>query len=140
MRFEPITGRLDGSRKKHCYDKGYWRDEVVTDLLAKNAKERPNSLAVIDGSRRISWNELYQSCVRFALHLKNLGINTGDVIALQLPNWLEYIICYHGIILVGGVVVQIGADWRRTEMAYGLSIGPAKIVIIPKYFLRGMIT
>ena len=134
LRFKPVAGRLDASRIKHCYETGYWRDEIVTELLAKNAKERPNSLAVIDENRRVTWEQLYQSSVRFALHLKRLDINSGDAIALQLPNWLEYIICYHGIILVGGIVVQIGADWRSTEMAYGFGIGPAKMVIIPREF------
>ena len=134
MNFKPAAGRLEASRVKLCYDAGYWRDEVPGDYLQKHAKERPDAIAIIDGNRRITWGELYKLCVRFALHLKQIGIEPGDVVALQLPNWFEYIICYHGIQLAGGTIVQIGADWGSAEMAYGFNTGPAKAAIIPRVY------
>ncbi len=135
MRIRPASGRLDASRVEQCYQAGYWRDEVVGDLLAKHAEERPEAIAIVDGDRRSSWAELHRLSQRFALHLRELGIEAGDVVALQLPNWLEYVVCYHGIQLAGGIVVQLGADWRSAEMEYGLGVGPAKAAIIPREFL-----
>ena len=131
MNFKPAAGRLEASRVKSCYEAGYWLDEVAGDYLQKHAKERPDAIAVVDGNQRITWVELYKLCVRFALHLKQIGIEPGDVVALQLPNWFEYIICYHGIQLAGGIIVQIGADWGSAEMTYGFNTGPAKAAIIP---------
>ena len=135
MKIRPAAGRLDASRIEQCYQAGYWRDEVVGDLLARHADERPDAIAIIDGDRRASWAELHRSSRRFALHLRVLGIEPGDAVALQLPNWLEYLVCYHGIQLAGGIVVQIGADWRSVEMEFGLGIGPAKAAIVPREFL-----
>ncbi len=135
MRIRPASGRLDASRVEQCYQAGYWRDEVVGDLLAKHAEERPEAIAIVDGDRRSSWAELHRLSQRFALHLRELGIEAGDVVALQLPNWLEYVVCYHGIQLAGGIVVQLGADWRSAEMEYGFGVGPAKAAIIPREFL-----
>lgn len=134
MAIRPAPGRLDAARIESCYRAGYWRNETVGDLLARHARERPHALAVVDGDARMSWAELWRSSRRFALHLRALGIGPGDAVALQLPNWLEYLPCYHGIQLAGGVVVQIGADWRRAEMAYGLGVGPAKVAIVPWRF------
>ena len=135
MIIQPAPGRLDASRIEQCYRDGYWRDEVIGDLLAKHAEERPDAIALVDGDHRISWAELYRLSRRFALHLRDLGIEPGDAVALQLPNWFEYLVCYHGIFFAGGIVVQIGADWRTAEMAYGLGVGPAKAAIIPGNFL-----
>ena len=135
MRIRPAAGRLDALRVEQCYQAGYWRDEVVGDLLAKHAQERPEAIAIVDGERRSSWADLHRSSQRFALHLRALGIEAGDVVALQLPNWLEYVVCYHGIQLAGGIVVQLGADWRSAEMAYGFGVGGAKAAIIPSEFL-----
>ena len=135
MRILPASGRLDASRIEQCHQAGYWRDEIVTDLLARHAGERPDATAIVDGDRRCSWAELHRLSQRFALHLRELGIEPGDVVALQLPNWLEYVVCYHGIQLAGGVVVQLGADWRSAEMAYGFGVGPAKAAIVPGAFL-----
>ncbi len=77
MRIRPASGRLDASRVEQCYQAGYWRDEVVGDLLAKHAEERPEAIAIGDGDRRSSWAELHRLSQRFALHLRELGIEAG---------------------------------------------------------------
>lgn len=134
MKIQPAAGRLDASRLEQCYQAGYWRDETVGDLLAKHAGERPDAIAIIDRDHRISWAHLHRLSRRFALHLRELGIEPGDAVAIQLPNWFEYLVCYHGVFLAGGIVVQVGADWRSAEMAYGFGIGPAKAAIVPREF------
>ncbi len=135
MTFQPAPGRLDAQRIERCYEAGYWRDEVVGDMLARHAEERPDAIAIVDGDHRVTWSQLYRSSRRLALHFCALGIEPGDVVALQLPNWHEYLTCYHAIQLAGAITVQIGADWRSAEMAYGLGIGPAKAAIVANEFL-----
>ncbi len=135
MKIQPASGRLDAARIEQNYQSGYWHDEVVTDLLAKHAEERPDAIAIIDGEHRLSWSRFHRLSQRFALHLRELGVEPGDVVALQMPNWMEYLVCYHGIRFAGGIVVQVGADWRSAEMAYGFGIGPAKVAIVPREFL-----
>ena len=98
-----VEGRLDASRIEACYADGFWRDEVAGDLLAKHAEERPERIAIVDGETRLSWAGLYRLSRRLALHLAELGIAPGDVVALQLPNWFEYVVCYHAIQLAGAV-------------------------------------
>ena len=135
MSIQPASGRLETARIEQNHQAGYWHDEVVTDLLAKHAKDQPDAIAIVDGEHRLSWSRFYQLSQRFALHLREFGVKPGDFVALQMPNWMEYLVCYHGIRLSGGIVVQVGADWRSTEMAYGFSIGPAKVAIVPREFL-----
>lgn len=126
--------RLTEARRAVAYASGYWREELVTDILARNAVRYPEGLAVVDGERRLSWEALNRLSCRFALHLVQLGIDPGDAVALQLPNWAEYLICYFGIQLAGALVVQPGSDWREIETAYALRFGPARAVIIPAVF------
>ncbi len=135
MRIQPASGRLDAARIEQCHQAGYWHDEIVTDLLAKHDEERPDAIAIIDGEHRLSWSQFHQLSQRFALHLRALGVEPGDVVALQMPNWMEYLVCYHGIRFAGAIVVQVGADWRSAEMTYGYGIGPAKVAVVPKEFL-----
>ena len=116
MKIEPAPGRLDAARIERCHRDGWWHDETVGDLLARHASERPDAIALIDGDRRLTWSEFHHLSQRMALHLGALGIEPGDAVALQMPNWWEYLICYHSIFYAGGIVVQVGADWRRDEM------------------------
>ena len=134
MKIEPLADRHDTARIKQTYRAGYWRDELIIDLLAKHAEEQPGALAIVDGNRRLTWFEFHLLSQRLALHLRELDVGPGDVVALQMPNWAEYLVCYHGVRFVGAVLVQVGADWRRTEMAYGYGIGPAKVAIVPREF------
>ncbi|PPR57919.1 MAG: Short-chain-fatty-acid--CoA ligase [Alphaproteobacteria bacterium MarineAlpha4_Bin2] len=134
MKIKPLAGRHDPARIEEAYRIGYWRNELIIDLLAKHARERPDALAIVDGDHRLTWFEFHLLSQRFALHLRRLGIGAGDVVALQMPNWAEYLVCYHGVRFVGAILVQVGADWRRAEMAYGYSIGPAKVAIVPRNF------
>ena len=135
MSIKPASGRLDAARIEQCYKAGYWRDELVTDVLAQHAKERPDAPAIVDGERRLTWSRFHLLSQRFALHLRELGVEPGDAVALQMPNWMEYLVCFHGVRFAGAILVQVGADWRRTEMAYGYGIGPAKVAIVPREFL-----
>ncbi len=132
---QPVPGRLDAARIERNHQAGYWRDEIITDLLAKHADDRPDAIAIVDGERRLSWSQFHLLSQRFALHLRELGVEPGDIVALQMPNWMEYLVCYHGIRFAGAITVQVGADWRSTEMAYGYGIGPAKVAIVPTEFL-----
>ena len=135
MSIQPAPGRLDAARIEQNHQAGYWRDEIVTDQLAKHAGDRPDASAIVDGDHRLTWSQFHRLSQRFALHLRTLGIEPGDVVALQMPNWMEYLVCYHGIRFAGAIVVQVGADWRSAEMAYGYGIGPAKVAIVPREFL-----
>jgi acyl-CoA synthetase (AMP-forming)/AMP-acid ligase II len=129
-----IPGRLENERIETCYGNGFWAEEFAFELIAKHAATRPDALAVVDGDRRVTWAELNLLITRLSLHLSARGISTGDVVALQLPNWLEYLVCYHAIQSLGAVVVQPGADWRAVELEYALGVGPAKALIIPASF------
>ena len=129
-----LPERLSETRRNDAYAAGYWREELVTDLLAAHAENHPDRLAVVDSVHRLTWGELNRLSRRFALHLREQGFGRGDAIALQLPNWAEYLVCYFGIQLAGAVVVQPGSDWREVETAYALGFGPARAAIIPSTF------
>ena len=131
MAVEPIPSRLTQERIAACQAAGYWRDEALSDLLEAQAQQRPDAIAVVDAPRRVTWAELYRLSRRLALHLWEMGLRPRDTVVLQLPNWVEYLVSYHAIQLLGAVVCQPGVDWRAQEMEYALSLGPAMAAIIP---------
>jgi acyl-CoA synthetase len=38
------------------YELGLWRNETLYGLLARHAAARPEAIALVDGSRNLSWN------------------------------------------------------------------------------------
>ena len=53
---------------------------------------------------RISFQELNELSTRFALGLRRLGVETGDRVALMLPNIPQAVIAYYGVLKAGAVV------------------------------------
>ena len=68
-----LPERLSETRRNDAYAAGYWREELVTDLLAAHAANHPDRLAVVDSVHRLTWGELNRLSRRFALHLHEQG-------------------------------------------------------------------
>lgn len=66
-----------------------------------------DSVAVVDGDRRISYRELGQWANRVGNGLVTLGVQKGERVGMLLPNSLEFIPTQHGIWRCGGVLVQM---------------------------------
>ena len=48
------------------------------DILARHAQAHPDTAAVIDGERRLSWREYHQARNRLANALADLGLAAGE--------------------------------------------------------------
>ena len=108
---------------------GYWTDETPQQWLAGQAERRPEAPALFISGRRLSYGDLHQAATRFAAGLRGLGFRKGDVVAVQLPNIPEFLIAYHGISMMGGVVGLLHMPYRRGELLPLLAHGNAKGVV-----------
>jgi long-chain acyl-CoA synthetase len=51
--------------------------------------------------RELTFAELYRRACAFGNGLRAAGVDKGDVVAVHLPNCLEFAVAYHGILLAG---------------------------------------
>ncbi|RPH75383.1 MAG: long-chain fatty acid--CoA ligase, partial [Candidatus Rokuibacteriota bacterium] len=58
------------------------------DILARHAQAHPHTPAVIDGERRLSWQEYHEARNRLAHALADLGLAAGEHAALYAENSL----------------------------------------------------
>ena len=79
--------------------------------------------------RDISYGELYAASRRFANSLLDLGLEKQDVVAIQMPNWPEFVIAYFGTMMMDGILATMHMPYRGREMAPLLRHGRAKAVI-----------
>lgn len=83
---------------------------TIADVLRENAYTRPNAEAVTDGSRRLSWKQLYEAALSSSSHFTALGIRAGDRVAVVLANQIEAVVLYWACALSGAIFV--GANPR----------------------------
>ncbi len=89
-------------------------------LLREARKETPEKLAVIDGKNRLSYEELDREASKFAAVLKGLGVESGENVAMLLPNSRFFPICYYGILYHGCTVVPLNPLLKSEEIEYHL--------------------
>ncbi len=96
-------------------------------MLEESARRVPEGTAIVFGEHRLSYAELDAAANRVANGLRNLGIETGDKVALTCPNLPYFPIVYYGILKAGGVVVPLNVLLKHREVAYHLEDSDAKV-------------
>jgi long-chain acyl-CoA synthetase len=97
--------------------------ESLTFPLRQSAHKYPEKVAVVEpkkNGKEYSYQWLDENSSILAASLVNMGMETGDRIALWMKNGVEYILSYYGILKAGGVVVPISTHYGKREVSHQL--------------------
>ncbi|MCB1215640.1 MAG: long-chain fatty acid--CoA ligase [Deltaproteobacteria bacterium] len=94
----------------------------------------PKAIALQFEGQKLSYEDLALSASLLAKGLSEQGIKKGDVVALMLPNRLEFIQSYFAIQKLGAVVLPINLLLEASEIEYILKDSSAKALIFAKPF------
>ncbi|HYC17735.1 MAG TPA: class I adenylate-forming enzyme family protein [Pseudolabrys sp.] len=90
----------------------------------------PNRAAFTDGAPRVlSFVQADRAISSFAARLRQLGLQTDTVVAIQLPNTVESIIAFLGVLRAGMIAAPAPLLWRRHDMAAALSQVGARAIV-----------
>jgi acyl-CoA synthetase (AMP-forming)/AMP-acid ligase II len=118
--------REDPERAARWRAAGQWTGETLFGLLAARARATPDKVAITDGTRQVTYRALADMADRMAARLRALGIGEGDVVAIQLPNWIEFAPVFFSLERLGAVAVTVSTDFRLRELEYILRFGEAR--------------
>ena len=113
---------------------GHWRDRFVDDYLAEAARARPDVAAVTDGVTTLTYGELERSVRSVAAGLARLGVEQGEAVSWQLPNWHEAVVLHHAVLRLGAVSNPIVPIYRQREVGYILAQARSRVVVVPEAF------
>ncbi|MET4028096.1 acyl-coenzyme A synthetase/AMP-(fatty) acid ligase [Marinobacter sp. MBR-99] len=69
-----------------------------------------------------------------AAGLAAMGIDKGDLVACQLPNWWQTTALHLACIRIGAILNPLMPIFRERELRFMLKHGEAKLLVIPKIF------
>lgn len=102
------------------------------------AVARPEETAVVEltphGPVETSWRDLVREADRVSTLLLQLGVVPGEAVAVQLPNWREFVAVSLGIMQIGAVVTPIMTVFGRRETAMVLQRSQARVIVLPDAF------
>lgn len=126
--------RLDPEETRRRRASGAWRDRTIADDARALAASMPERICVRAGDEALNYGEALQRGEALATGLWQLGLRPGDVVAFQLPNWIETIAIDLAACLIGLVVCPIVPIYRHGEVAMILADCRAKAVFVPEEF------
>jgi fatty-acyl-CoA synthase len=103
-------------------------------FLPRTADTYPDRIAVIHGTRRITYAQLHERAKRLASALKRRGVKRGDVVSAMLPNVPAMIDAHYGVPMLGAVLNTINTRLDAETVAYILEHGEAKVLITDRQF------
>ncbi|MBT3532401.1 MAG: AMP-binding protein, partial [Rhodospirillaceae bacterium] len=126
---------------------GAWPDRTILDYLGDVLARDPELPAITTyngevggetggegGGETISYGELDRLSRRLALALINLGVNKGDVVSLQLPNWWQFTAMHLACARIGAITNPLMPIFRERELSFMLGFAESKVVIAPHVF------
>jgi cyclohexanecarboxylate-CoA ligase len=130
----PIQVTIPAERGRRERAAGAWLDRFVDGYLAGAALSVPEKPVIIDGSGVLTYVEASRTVNAIARAMHGLGIERGDVVSWQLPNWHEAFLLHHGILRAGAVSNPIVPIYRRHEVEYMLREAGSRMLVIPQTF------
>src|SRR5437660_1541874 len=105
-------------------------------FLERAASVFPDRTAIIHGTLRRSYAELYARTRKLASALAQRRIARGDTVSAVLANTPAMLECHYGVPMTGGVLNTINTRVDAAVVAFQLDHGEAKVVITDREFSK----
>lgn len=115
---------------------GLWPNRLLTEYLDEAVAAHPDRNAVVGydsktGARVVhTYQDFSRFVDRIALGLVSYGIEPGDVVSMQLPNYWQFNALYLACVRIGAVANPLMPIFRHRELGFMLSFAQSKAVIV----------
>lgn len=111
------------------YEAGFWQPTSFNALVAEQVSQRPDSTFVFDTTTAYTYREFGERALRLAAGLHRSGVRRGERVAVQLPNWTEFVLLSAAVSRIGAILVPIMPIYRDDEVGYVLQHSGASVAI-----------
>jgi cyclohexanecarboxylate-CoA ligase len=121
-------------------EKGFWLDRTIDECLSQAIDRAPHKPALVAHRAdrvepvRMSYRDLGDKVALAAGALRAMGIGHGDVVAVQLPNWWEFVVVSLAGNRLGAVINPLMPIFRERELEFMLGFAQAKLFVVPAMF------
>lgn len=111
---------------------GWWTDDTLGELVDRSLRAAPGATVNIWSEPRPwhgSYAEVHADARRLVRVLVDAGLQPGEVVAFQLPNWREAVVAFYGLAMGGYVLVPIVHIYGHKEVRFILDQSRARAYI-----------
>src|ERR1700689_2023021 len=108
----------------------------IPEQISELRDAYPHSIALSDSDRQLSYEELDRKASRFAGHLAQLGIVSGDTVAICMERSFDWIVAALGIMRAGAAYVPLDAAWPHSRLHFAMQDSDATVLVAPAALLN----
>lgn len=110
-------------------DLPYNTQETFVDMVVANAKERPEAIAVADGTSHYTYHEFDEQSDILAAELQQRGVKADTFVGIMLPRQKEFLLAVLAIQKAGGAYVPMDSEYPNDRLLYMLEDSEARVLI-----------
>jgi 2,3-dihydroxybenzoate-AMP ligase len=110
---------------------GYWEDRTIASVWEDCCRLYAERVAVIDGDKSATYEQLNARATKLALNLLDIGIKPQDRLIVQLPNRIEFAYLYLALQKIGAIPVMALPAHRYLEISQFVQIADAVGCVMP---------
>jgi acyl-CoA synthetase (AMP-forming)/AMP-acid ligase II len=103
---------------------------TVGDTLVRTANERPDSLAIVDGGRSLTYEKLLAGAEVVAARLQEHGVTKGSRVGVLMPNSAEAVEAVFATAFLGAVCVLMNSRFATRELRHVLEDSRVDAVVV----------
>jgi fatty-acyl-CoA synthase len=107
---------------------------TLDHVFATRADAHPDRTLLVAGNRTLTYGQVQARATALAAALAELGVGMGDRIAINLPNWPEWIITLLAASRLGAVIVPVNPQLNYHELKYQLRHAEVSIAVTAERF------
>ncbi len=111
-----------------------WLGKLLVDFVDGHAETSPDKSAIVSDSGNLSYGDLRAQTRNLAAAFIDLGVDGGDVVAIQAPSWPELVVCHFALDRIGAIFLPLNEGFRDTELQHLLTLSAARIFIYPAMY------
>jgi acyl-CoA synthetase (AMP-forming)/AMP-acid ligase II len=120
--------------RERWYAEGFYGHQTLADVILAGAEQFPQAGLVLESEQRpgrVTLGESLEQSQYLARALYRLGIGKGDVVAVQLPTWIEAAVLSQAVWLLEAVLLPVSAIYGVADLSYILDDAGAKALFMP---------
>ena len=102
---------------------------LLHELVATSARRAPSAIALTDGDRHVSYEELWAAIQRFAAGLVQAGIGRGERVGIYLEKRVETVVASFGAAAAGAVFVPINPVLKAEQVGFILADCDVRLLV-----------
>ena len=134
MEIPTVSDRYSTTEAQEYHDAGCWSTETFGDLLTRQAEAWGDKTFITDGTVSYTYAQLRDRSAQLAVGLRGRGLQAGDRVLVQLPNWAEFVIVAAAVARLGAIMVPVMPIYRQNEVGHVLDDAQVSVVVTASTF------